>query len=110
MVDDIPMIDVPEVEPEAYNPDRPISGLIHSQLVHLSAAEQHLPRAKRTGINIAMLHTEGEAAGYIQKVTAMLHPQGAGKSKSKMKTTQKTVGNTRAGRKKAAAKTGKPRR
>src|SRR5579864_6002973 len=69
MSDNIPIIDVPEVEPEAYNPNRPISGLIHAQLVHLSAAEQRLPASKRTGMNIAMLHTEGEAAAYIQKVT-----------------------------------------
>ena len=40
MADKTPMIDVPEVEPEAYNHGRPISGLIHMQLVHLSAAEQ----------------------------------------------------------------------
>jgi hypothetical protein len=105
MADDIPMIDVPEVDSEAYDPDRPISGLIHAQLVHLSVAEQQLPRAKRTGINIAMLHTEGEAAAYIQKVTAMLHPQGADKIKNK--TEMKTVGKTSGGVKKATAKAGK---
>lgn len=109
MANDIPMIDVPEVEKEAYNPNRPISGLIHTQLVHLSAAEQQLPQAKRTGINIAMLHTEGEAARYIQKVTAMLHPQGAGKPRTK-KSKRKPAGKKIAVRKKTVAKAGRPRR
>lgn len=107
MADDIPMIDVPEVEPEAYDPNRPISGLIHAQLVYLSVAEQRLPPAKRTGINIAMLHTEGEAAAYIQKVTAMLHPQGAGKTQTKTK--KKTPGKTNGAARKAEAKAAKSR-
>ncbi len=76
MADKMRMIDVPEVEPEAYDHDRPISGLIQMQLIHLSAAERGFPPAKRTGINIAMLHTERQAADYIQRVTAMLHPLG----------------------------------
>ena len=74
MADKVRIIDVPEVEPEAYDHNRPISGLIQMQLIHLSAAEQGFPPAKRTGINIAMLHTERQAADYIQRVTAMLHP------------------------------------
>jgi hypothetical protein len=102
------MIDVPKVEKEAYNPDRPISGLIQMQLIHLSTAEQMLPpNIRRTGVNIATLHTEGQAAEYIQKVTAMLH--GAGKAKKK-KTTKKSA--TKPGRtaKKSAAKSGKGRK
>ncbi len=83
MADEIPMIDVPGVEDEAYNHDRPISSLIHNQLIHLSVAEQTLPKAKRSGVNIATLHTEREAADYIQRVTALLHPGGRPKKAAK---------------------------
>jgi hypothetical protein len=82
MPNPIPMIDVPEVGEGAYNHDRPISSLIHHQLIHLSAAEHCLPAEKQTGINIARLHTERQAAEYIQKVTALLHPEGIEKKKS----------------------------
>ncbi len=101
------MIDVPEVEKEAYNPDRPISGLIQMQLIHLSTAEQMLPpTVRRTGINIATLHTEGEAAEYIQKVTKLLHRAG----KSKKKTPKKSAGKPRKTAKKRASKSGKGRK
>jgi hypothetical protein len=101
------MIDVPAVEKEAYNPDRPISGLIQMQLIHLSTAEQTLAPNQRTGVNIATLHSEGQAAEYIQKVTAMLRR--AGKAKKK-KTTKKSAGKPRKAAKKPAVKSGKGRR
>jgi hypothetical protein len=67
-------IEVPEFdEVAAYNHHRPISGLIRTQLLHLHAAEQHLPRKDRSNININDLHTEHQASEYIQKVTAKLH-------------------------------------
>jgi hypothetical protein len=113
------MIDVPAVEKEAYNPDRPISGLIQMQLIHLSTAEQTLLPKQRTGINISTLHSEGQAAEYIQKVTAMLHRAGkakkkttkkksAGKSNKAVKSS-KTSKLEKAG-KKPAAKSGKGRK
>ena len=82
MAKQILMIDVPKIEEDAYDHDRPISGLVQNQLIHLSAAEHSLPAAKWTGINIARLHTEREAAAYIQKVTKLLHPQGGTKKKA----------------------------
>lgn len=100
------MIDVPAVEKEAYNPDRPISGLIQMQLVHLSMAEQTLPPRQRTGINIATLHSEGQAAQYIQKVTALLHRAG----KTKKKTPKKTAIKPRKAPKAAMKKSGKGRK
>jgi hypothetical protein len=100
------IINVPAVEKEAYNPDRPISGLIQMQLVHLSTAEQTLPPKQRTGVNIATLHTEGQAAEYIQKVTAMLHRA----SKAKKKTTTKKSAGKRKSVKKPAKKPGKGRK
>jgi hypothetical protein len=89
------IIDVPEVEKEAYNPDRNISGLIQMQLIQLSAAERMLPPKQRTGINIATLHTEGQAADYIGKVTALLHRAGkANKKKTTKKSTKKKTHTT----------------
>lgn len=96
------MIDVPEVEKEAYDPNRPISGLIQMQLVHLSAAEQTLPAKQRTGVNIATLHTEGQAAEYIGKVTATLHQA----AKTKKKTKKKSADKPAKTQKKRPAKTG----
>jgi hypothetical protein len=115
------IIDVPVVEKEAYNPDRPISGLIQMQLIHLSTAEQTLPPGQRTGTNISTLHSEGQAAEYIQKVTAMLHKVGkakkkkstgkSGKAYQSVKTSKaaKTSKSGKAG-KKPAAKSGKGRK
>lgn len=102
------MIDVPAVEKEAYNPDRPISGLIQMQLVHLSTAERALPPKQRTGTNIAMLHTEGQAADYIGKVTALLHR--AGKAKRKKTGSRKSASKPRKTAKKKSTTSGKKRK
>jgi hypothetical protein len=99
------VIDVPEVEREAYNPDRPISGLIQMQLVHLSAAEQMLPSGQRTGINITTLHTEAQAANYIGKVTPLLHR--AAKAKKPKSKKKKSAGKSYKTARKPAAKSGK---
>jgi hypothetical protein len=119
------IIDVPEVEKAAYNPDRPISGLIQMQLIHLSTAEQTLLPGQRTGINISTLHSEGQAAEYIQKVTAMLHKAGKAKKKATKKKsagksgkayksvkTSKAAKTSKSGKagKKPAAKSGKGRK
>ena len=100
------MIDVPAVEKEAYNPDRPISGLIQMQLVHLHTAEQALPPRQRTGVNIAMLHSEGQAAEYMQRVTALLHRAG----KAKKKAAKKTAAKPRKSAKTATKKSSKGRK
>jgi hypothetical protein len=84
-------IEVPEFdERAAYNHHRPISGLIRTQLLHLHAAEQHLPPKHRSNININDLHTEHQASEYIQQVTEKLHartgprkPRAASKTKRK---------------------------
>lgn len=71
-------IELPEFdEAAAYNHDRPISGLIRTQLLHLHAAENiKLAPKDRTNININHLLTERQASEYIQKVTARLHTTG----------------------------------
>jgi hypothetical protein len=79
----------------AYNHDRPISGLIRTQLLHLHTAEQHLKPEKRTNININNLLTEKQASEYIQKVTALLHEHGKPEKRKatgkKTKAAKKTV-------------------
>jgi hypothetical protein len=75
---DAPKIEVLQFdEKEAYDEDRPISGLIRTQLLHLHQAENlNLPQKYQTGTNINDLLTEGQAGKYIQKVTALLHRNG----------------------------------
>lgn len=100
-------VDVPDFdETAAYNHDRPISGLVRTQLHHLHIAEQHLPVAQRTNVNINNLHTEREAGEYIAKVTALLHQHGSAKKtraagKKKTKTAKKSA--ARSGKKSAKA-------
>jgi len=84
----------------AYNHDRPISGLIRTQLLHLHTAEQHLKPEKRTNININNLLTEKQASEYIQKVTALLHEHGKAAKR-------KTAGKKTKAAKKAAKRSSK---
>jgi hypothetical protein len=64
-------------EKKAYNPDRPISSLIRTQLLHLHHAENiQVPLAARTNTNINNLLTERQASEYIHKVTILLHQYG----------------------------------
>lgn len=96
-------VEVPEFdEKAAYDHDRPISGLIRNQLLHLHTAEQFLPEKNRTGENINQLLTELQASKYIQNVTALLHRYGKpGKKKAPRK--KKAASGKRAGK-----KSGKP--
>ena len=82
------VVKVPKTEKGAYNHDRPISSLIEYQMKHLREAEASLPKARQTNIDISTLKTELQASKYIQKITAILHPQGAEKL-SKVRTAKK---------------------
>ena len=124
-IEDAPQIDIIEFDPkDAYDPDRPISSLIRTQLLHLHHAE-HLviPQKERTNININTLHTERQASEYIQKVTALLHKHGkpaakktAAKKTTSKKTaakntaTKKTVGKKAAGKAKKTKSAAKKRK
>jgi hypothetical protein len=71
-------------EAEAYNPGRPISGLIRNQLLHLHHAENlAVPAQFGTNININELLTERQASDYIHKVTQLLHRYGKSDSARK---------------------------
>jgi hypothetical protein len=112
-IEDAPQIDIIEFDPkDAYDPDRPISSLIRTQLLHLHHAEYLvLPPKERTNININTLHTERQASEYIQTVTALLHKHGkkAAKKAAKKKTAvQKTA--SKAKKAKSAARKRKSRK
>lgn len=94
-------------ERAAYNQDRPISSLIRTQLLHLTTVENlRLPKHLRTGININTLHTEHEAGGYIQRVTAALCVHGAADAR-KAPSRRRTKSAAAKGRTKRAKKAGK---
>lgn len=111
-IKDAPTVDIIEFdEKEAYNPDRPISSLIRTQLLHLHHAEHIVvPPEERTNININMLHTEREASKYIQKATALLHKHGDKAAKKAKPAKKKATARKTAGKSKKTKSAAKKRR
>jgi hypothetical protein len=72
------IIPVPKPSRSAYNPDRPLSRntLVEAQVRHFAEADKNLPPELQTGIDIASVTTEGQAAAYIRKVTEAIHKSG----------------------------------
>ena len=73
------LIPVPKTPKESFNPDRPASSLLRSQTLHLhEALSKHVAEvATVLAINPRTLKTEREVSGYIEKITAILHPHAA---------------------------------
>jgi hypothetical protein len=67
------VVDVARTPAGAYNPDRPLSGLLENQIRRLHEPERRLPRRHHTGVDVGMIKTEGQAAAYIGRVTAAIH-------------------------------------
>lgn len=67
------LIHVPRAPKSAYDPDRPMSSLLKSQVDHLREAESKLPVRYRSAMYVRALKTEGEAAQYIREVTEAIH-------------------------------------
>jgi hypothetical protein len=67
------LIHVPKPPKSAYDPDRPMSSLLKSQIEHLREAEGKLPLKYRSQWYIKAVRTEGEAAKYIRDVTEAIH-------------------------------------
>lgn len=67
---------VPQVPASSYNPDRPLvkNTLLHSQVRHFRAVEKARP-ALQSGVDFESIQTERQAAEYIRKMTALLHPR-----------------------------------
>lgn len=83
------VIKVPKVPDDAYNPDRPVSGLLKIQIEHLHEAEKRLPTRHRSEIYINAIKTEGEAAEYIRLVTEGIHAAHADTAARRAKPTNK---------------------
>ncbi len=66
------MIHVPRPK-NAFNPNRPISGLLKAQTEYLHEAEKRLPLRYQSRIYINAIRTEGEGAKYIRHVTEAIH-------------------------------------
>jgi hypothetical protein len=73
------VISVPKTDPGAYNPNRPAGKLLRAQTAHLrEALIRHLHElAGILAVDLSSLKTEGDVSAYVEKVTAILHPQGA---------------------------------
>jgi hypothetical protein len=67
------VIRVPVPAKNSFNPDRPVSGLLKAQILHLQDAEKRLPLDLRSNIYINAIKTEGEATEYIRQVTEAIH-------------------------------------
>jgi hypothetical protein len=72
------VISVPKPSRTAFNPHRPLEKnlLIHAQVKHFKEAEAQLPEHLQTHVDIATIKTDGQASGYIRKVTRALHRSG----------------------------------
>ncbi|PYX58852.1 MAG: hypothetical protein DMG73_09685 [Acidobacteria bacterium] len=67
------VIPIPKKPRAAFNPNRPVSSLLKTQVLHLREVEKLFPPAYRPEIYINTIKTEGEAAEYIRSVTQALH-------------------------------------
>lgn len=71
------VVRVPKPAHGSMNKYRPMSHLLRSQVSHFHEVEKSWPANTQTGIDIRKLKTESDAAGYIRRITAVLHPEGA---------------------------------
>jgi len=71
------VIRVPKAPRSSFNMQRPLAknSLLMNQVKHLLELEKTLPPEKRTGTDPKSITTEGSAAEYIRKMTAILHPK-----------------------------------
>jgi len=74
------VVPVPQPQRGAYNPDRPISDLVHNQILHLSVAERSLEKRHQSPLDVHSIKTERQASEYIHHLTKRLHER-AKKSK-----------------------------
>jgi hypothetical protein len=71
------VIRVPKPARSSYNPNRPLvkNTLLQNQVNHFLELEKKLPPEKQTGTDPASILTEAHASEYVQKMTAIFHPQ-----------------------------------
>ena len=77
MPDQTNVIKIPRPKPSSYNPNRPLvkNTLLLHQVKHFLEAEKKLPPEQRTGKRLEDILTEGDAAEYVSKITAIFHPR-----------------------------------
>ncbi len=90
------VLKVPKTPKSAYNHGRFISSLIEHQIKHFHDVEKALLKAGQKLTDISKIKTELHASKYLKRMTALLHPQGAGKPRraprpSKTRSRTKTV-------------------
>jgi hypothetical protein len=93
------VVRVPKPPKRAYDPNRPVSGLIENQIRHLQAAEWKLRPEHRSRVAAQTITTERQASAYIQHVTSRLHPEGAPVAVTKIVVTKKKPQKARKRRK-----------
>jgi len=104
------LIHVPRPPKSAYNPDRPITSLLKSQVEHLYEAEKKLPLRYHTEIYVNAIKTEGEAARYVREVTEAIHAAHEDAERGRLAPKRKrgleiaAVADEHAGRKRAASR------
>ena len=98
---------VPKPPKSAYDHDRFISSLIQHQIRHFHDVEKSLLKDGQRLTDISKIKSELQASKYLKKMTALLHPQGAEKSRGPAKRKKPT---TRRRIVKRAAKTKKTKR
>lgn len=96
------VVDLPRTDSGAYNPDRPISGLIESQIRRLHEPERRLPRRHHTGVDVGMIKTERQAAAYIGRVTAAIHAHARATARTTAKRGRATTKKKKTARRAAA--------
>ena len=106
---DAPVVEILSFdEQEAYDPERCISSLIRTQLLHLHQAEYIVvPPEFQTNVNINSIHTEREASEHIGRLTQLLHRFGktsGGKTTVKRRSSAKKKTAKRAKKKSAGKK------
>ena len=71
------VIRIPKPSRSSFNMERPLAknSLLMNQVKHLLELEKTFPQEKRTGTDPKSITTEGRAAEYIRKMTAILHPK-----------------------------------
>lgn len=89
------VIKVPKPPQSAFDKNRPVSALLRNQILHLHEVERKFPPSRHSGIYINEIKTEGEAAAYIQKVTARLHPEGAKRARFDIAAAGETTSKSR---------------
>jgi hypothetical protein len=96
---------VPKPPESAYDHKRFISSLIQHQIRHFHDVEKSLLKDGQRLTDISKIKTELQASKYLEKMTALLHPQGSEKprrlAKRKKATTRKRIVKRAAKTKKA---------